>query len=162
MPTKKTAADPKARIQERTAEILGLTGAFCREHLDEEYAALCERLVVKMSRKRAVPYLAGKTEIWAGAVVYALGQVNFLFDRSGKPHTTPGAIAEHFSTTTSSLGQKAKAVRDMFKMRRWDAEFSTEEMAARNPFASMLIIGGLIVPKALLPGLARLSGRRKG
>lgn len=159
--TAKKAQDPaKKKLEARTQEILDQTERFCREHLDEEYAGLCEKLVLKMSRKRAVPYASGSTAIWAGAVVYALGQINFLFDKSQAPHVTQAQVAEYFGTTTSTLGQKAKAIRDMFKLRYWDPEFATREMAGRNPFASMVMVNGLVVPVSMLPEL--LGGKPKG
>ena len=45
---------------------------------------LCEKLIRKMSRKRNVPFLSGRMEIWAAAVIHALGSINFLFDTSKK------------------------------------------------------------------------------
>jgi hypothetical protein len=35
-----------------------------------------------MSRKRNVPFLSGRMEIWTAAVIHALGSINFLFDTS--------------------------------------------------------------------------------
>ncbi|NOR78038.1 MAG: hypothetical protein GQ523_06390 [Methanophagales archaeon] len=43
---------------------------------------LCEKLIRKMSRKRNVPFLSGRMEIWAVAIIHALGSINFLFDTS--------------------------------------------------------------------------------
>lgn len=160
MPTRKPAADPKDAIKARTQEIIRIAADFCRAHLDDEYAALCEKLVLKMSRKRAIPYVAGRPEIWAGAVVYALGQINFLFDPTQTPHTTQSAIAEHFGTTTSTLGQKAKSIRDLFKLRQWDPEFSTQAMAANNPYDRLVMVNGLIVPRDMLPMLIELPSRK--
>jgi hypothetical protein len=37
-----------------------------------------------MSRKRNVPFLYGRMEIWAAAIIHALGSINFLFDTSKK------------------------------------------------------------------------------
>jgi hypothetical protein len=159
--TAKKPADPaKARLEARTREILDQTAAFCTQHLNAEYAQLCEWLVLKMSRKRAVPYAAGSTAIWAGAVIYALGQINFLFDRKQTPHVTPAQIAAHFGTTTTTLGQKAKAIRGLFKMGYWDPEFGTRAMAASNPLAQMVMVDGMIVPVSILPEL--LGGNRSG
>jgi hypothetical protein len=154
MPPKKTPDPAKEKLQTRANEIVALTAEFCRQHLDREYAQLCEKLIGKMSRKRAVPFAAGRSEIWAGAVIYALGQVNFLFDKKRPPHVTQADVAEHFGTTTSTLGQKAKVLRDLFKMRHWDPEFSTRKMAARNPLAGLAMVNGLIVPISMLEELS--------
>lgn len=162
MTTKKTASPEKDKLQARTQEILDHTAAFCSQRLDAEYAALCEKLVLKMSRKKAVPYASGSTAIWAGAVIYALGRINFLFDKSQKPHVMQAQVAEHFGTTVSTLGQKSKVIRDLFKMRYWDPEFSTSAIAARNPLADMVMVGGMIVPRSMLPGLLARTTPKKG
>lgn len=42
--------------------------------------------MMKLGRKREVPFQRGKIEIWAAAVVYAIGSPNFLFDKSFEPY----------------------------------------------------------------------------
>ncbi len=40
------------------------------------------KLVVKLARKRPSPLARGDLRIWAGAAIYAVGTVNFLFVNS--------------------------------------------------------------------------------
>ena len=63
-PGKKRAAKPRTtRGGSTTSElarsahdrIVGLTDAFCRDHLDDEYAALCRKLADVLARKRPSP-----------------------------------------------------------------------------------------------------------
>lgn len=145
MPSRKTTDPAKEKLQARVDEILALTTAFCQQHLDNEYAALCQKLIGKMSRKRASPFVAGRMDIWAGSVIYTIGQVNLLFDKGKKPYLNPDVVAEHFHTTKTTLGMRAKEVRDLFKLRRWDPEFSTRKTAARDPFAGLFRLGTLVV-----------------
>lgn len=70
----------KNEIKERETELIHLTGTFCSEKLDENYAQLCEKLIKKLGRKHDVPFKRGKIEIWAAAVIYTIGSINFLFD----------------------------------------------------------------------------------
>jgi hypothetical protein len=153
MPVKKPATTQNVQLGARAEEIIKLTTEFCGRYLDDDYAQLCKKLVLKMGRKRVVPFVAGRTTIWAGAVIYALGQINFLFDRSQKPYVAQADIAEHFGTTTTTLGQKAKAIRDLFKLRYWDPEFSTSASRASNPLAGMVMVNGLVVPLAMITKL---------
>jgi hypothetical protein len=69
-------------MQATYAGIVKLTNAFCQEYLNDEYAALCRSLAAALARKRPSPLMRGQLEIWACAIVYALGTVNFLFDPS--------------------------------------------------------------------------------
>jgi hypothetical protein len=89
----------KPTVQAYTEKLIQMTSGFCEKYLDEEYKELCEKLIRKMSRKRVVPFLSGKIEIWAAGVVYALGGINFLFDKNSKPHATPDDICNYFGTS---------------------------------------------------------------
>ena len=40
--------------------IVAMTDAFCREHLNDEYEALCRKLAGVSARKRPSPWLSGK------------------------------------------------------------------------------------------------------
>jgi Domain of unknown function (DUF6398) len=117
----------------RLDELLRLTTAFCKAHLNQEYEDLCAKLVHKAGRKRTPPYASGKIESWAAGVVHAICTVNFAFDKSQTPHVTPPCIAEHFGVSMNTASQKSKTLRNLFRLRHWDAEFSTEEMQKRNP-----------------------------
>lgn len=140
----------KTRINEKAHQLISLTTEFCEQHLDDEYEQLCEKLIRKMSRKRNVPYLSGGIEIWAAALIYALGQINSLFDRSFEPYATHDDICDHFGTNKSTTSQKAKFIRDMFKMRYGNDEFLTERNKKDKPFGKSMLINGLIVPIDLL------------
>ena len=129
----------KENILERQSEISELLQAFCSAKLNEEYLELAEKLLAKMARKRNVPFETGKVEIWAAAIIHALGMINFLFDRSQVPHVTVSEIHEFFGTKQSTVGNKSKEIRDMFKLRHWDDEFGTREMRRENPFNRLII-----------------------
>jgi hypothetical protein len=135
----------KLKIEEIQNQLITLTGDFCREHIDEEYAELCEKLINKMSRKRTVSFLLGKTEIWAAAIIHSIGGINFLFDKNTQPYVGADFICEYFGVSKSTVGQKAKVIRDMFKMNHFDPEFSTQSIAQQNPFDRLTMVNGFLV-----------------
>ncbi len=137
-------------IEEKVHELIAMTTGFCETYLDTDYKQLCENLIKKMSRKRNIPFLSGRPEIWAAAIVYAIGSINFLFDKSFKPYSTAEDICRHFGTTKSTTSQKAKVIRDMFGLNYWDKEFSTTYMKETNPFSNMVMANGLIVDSRFL------------
>lgn len=141
----------KAITTEKTQRLIEMTSRFCDEYLDEDYKQLCEKLIRKMSRKRNVPFLSGRIEIWAAATIYAIGSINFLFDKSFKPYATVGDICGYFGTSQSTTSQKAKVIRDMFKLGYWDKEFSTSHMMESSPFSNLVMVNGLMVDKQSLP-----------
>ena len=133
-------------VKQKKDTLIEMTDSFADCYLDEEYKMLCRKLSDKMSRKRQVPFLSGRMETWAAAVVYALGQINFLFDKSFEPYVSATEICNYFGVSQSTISQKAKKIRDMFKMRYFDEEFSTQRMLKENPLNEFVMIDGLIVP----------------
>ena len=67
-------------------EIVALTDEVCGKHLSQEYADLSRKMAATLSRKRPSPLASGRAKTWAAGIVYALGQVNFLFDKSQTPY----------------------------------------------------------------------------
>lgn len=141
----------KRMVEEKAQKLVEMTGKFCQAFLDDDYRQLCEKLIMKMARKRLVPFLSGRMEIWAAAVVYALGSINFLFDKSFTPYATADDICKYFGASKSTTSQKAKVIRDMFKMGYFDPEFSTAHTRKKSPFSNLVMINGLIVDERSLP-----------
>ncbi len=141
----------KELIKERQRQLLELTGNLCAQKLDDDYFKLCENLIKKMGRKRDVPFMRGKVEIWAAAVVYTIGSINFLFDKSFEPYMSAQQISEYFGTKNTTVSSKAKQIRDMFNLTMYDNEFATQNMKESNPFNNLVMVDGLIVPISYLP-----------
>ena len=131
--------------------IIALTDQVCPELLDEEYAGLARSVVAKLARKRPSPIQSGRASTWAGAVVYALGQVNFLFDSATKPYATADDLSAAFGVAKSTLSAKAKQVRDLTKMSWGTPEFLREDMIEASPMIWFIQVDGLIVDARGLP-----------
>ena len=133
--------DKKTKI--RQEKIIELVSGFCDKNLNSEYEELCVKLIEKMGRKHDVPFKRGKLEIWASAVIYALGQINFLFDKTTEPYATPDDICNYFNTKKSTVSNKARDIREMFNMGHFDREFSLKElMESGIEEASVAIVEG--------------------
>src|SRR4051812_49232701 len=104
------------KIKEKQGAILILVRDFCAKELNEEYFELSEKLIAKLSKKKDVPFVSGKPEIWAAAVIHALGSINFLFDRASKPHKTVDEINAFFGTNKSTVTSKSKQIRDLLDL----------------------------------------------
>lgn len=141
----------KQEIKQKEEELLEMIRAFCTQKLDDDYYQLCEKLIKKLGRKRDVPFQRGKLEIWAAAVVYAIGSINFLFDKSFEPYMTADQISDYFGTKNSTVSNKAREIKDMFNMWHFSPEFSTQRMTDSNPFNQTVMVDGFIVPISTLP-----------
>lgn len=132
-------------------KVITVSDALCLEHLDEEYADLCRRMVGKLARKRPTPLSRGDLTVWASGVVYAVGQVNFLFDPQQPSHVPADELARLLGVKKTTMANKAKLIRDMLKVSHFGAEFSRREMIERNPLVWMLEVDGMAVDARWLP-----------
>lgn len=132
----------KQQLKEREAKVIELAVAFCNERLDEECAELCTELVQKLGRKRSCPLQSGRLEIWAAAAVYTICSVNFMLTKDSRLNTSSSEIAEYFGASASTLTQKSRLIRDLLGINFFDPEFSTEEVAAQNPFSRLRLDNG--------------------
>ena len=160
--TEQISESVPSQMQPVYDEITHLTDAVCRDHVDEEFAMLCRKLTAALARKRPSPLARGKKEVWACAVMYALGQVNFLFDRSQTPHTTPGELCAMFGVAQSTASNKAKQIRDLFKMSYFDVQWSRPSKMDENPVAWMVMVNGLIMDVRTLPREVQEEAYHKG
>jgi len=141
---------PKA-MRPVAEDIIQITDEVCAKLLDAEYADLARHAIAKLARKRPSPLLSGRRGTWAAAVVYALGQVNFLFDPSGEPHLTADELSAAFGTAKSTMSSKAKQVRDLLKMNQFTAEFLRADVLAENPMIWFVEVDGLVMDSRSLP-----------
>jgi hypothetical protein len=144
--------DAKQIKKEKEQNLIELTSKFCQEKLNEEYEQLCIELIQKLGRKRNVPFLSGKLEIWAASIIYTIGNLNFLFDKSFEPYIRSSDIHDYFGTKSSTVGGKSKIIRDMLKLDRiFNNEFATNRMTENNPFNHFVMVDDIMVPLESLP-----------
>lgn len=142
--------------------IAGLLDAFCKEHLNEEYAVLCRRLTEKLARKRPSPLVSGKPNTWACGIVRTIGWVNFLDDKSQKPHMKLTAIDKAFGVGESTGQGKSMLIRKMLKIRPMDPAWSLRSQMDKNPMAWMIPFNGFLVDARILKREYQEVALRKG
>ena len=142
--------------------ITALTDAFCAERLDTEYAELCRRLVVALARKRPSPLVRGEPRIWAAGALYAVGRVNFLFDRSQSPHLSGDELAMLTGVPKSTMANKAKRISDLVGLHPLDFEFCRRELLERNPLVWLVEVNGIPVDARRLPPELQAEARDRG
>jgi hypothetical protein len=143
-PITKSERVPKP-MQATFDAIVALTDAFCREHLDEEYAQLARQATAALCRKRPSPLATGNRKTWACGIVYALGSANFLFDKSQKPTMRAADLCAGFGVSQSAGSAKAKAVRDALGMGQMDPQWYRPSKMEDNPLAWMIMVDGFVV-----------------
>ena len=113
-------------------------------------------------RRRPSPIARGKPESWACAIVYALGTVNFLFDKSQTPYMRADELCAAFGVSKSGGANKAKLIRDMFDMIQFDPRWCLPSQIDQNPMAWLIQVNGLIVDARHMPREVQELAYQKG
>jgi len=95
MKVTKSEKVPK-NMQDVFEVIVTLTDEFSKHHLNDEYAQLARYATAALCRKRPSLLGSGRPDIWACGIIYALGFVNFLFDKSQKPYISAADLCGNF------------------------------------------------------------------
>jgi hypothetical protein len=149
-------------MQARYDEIVGIIDAFCAEHLNEEYAALCRRMTATLARKRPSPLASGKALSWASGIVYAIGRVNFLFDKSQKPHLMASELCALFGVGDQTASGKSRIILDTLKITQMDPRWCLPSKLAGNPMAWMISVNGYILDARHAPREIQEEAYRRG
>jgi hypothetical protein len=150
MAKKERTTVPK-NVQAYYDAVVELTDAVCTEHLTSEYAFLAREVAAALSRKRPSPLLRGKPKTWGCGILYVLGQVNFLFDKSQTPHMPAIKLCELFGVSTSAASAKAKQIEGWLGIRIMDPRWSLPSTLEQNPMAWMIKVDGMIVDARMAP-----------
>ena len=126
-------------------EIFKMVDDFCRQHLNEEYALLCRKLAEKLARMRPSPLVGGKPNVWACGIIRTIGWVNFLDDRTQKPHLKFTAIDKELGVAESTGQGKSKLIRNLLKIHQFDHHWTLPDKMADNSAMWLLQVNGFIM-----------------
>jgi hypothetical protein len=83
--------------------------------------------------------------------VYALGQANFVFDLASEPCVTADELSEVIGVAKSTMGSKARQVRDLLRISPFSPEFQRADVATQNPLMWIIKVNGLAVDARHVP-----------
>ncbi|MBI5243626.1 MAG: hypothetical protein HY922_08075 [Elusimicrobia bacterium] len=149
-------------MQERFEAVMGIVDPFCRTHLNEEYAALCRRMAAALSRKRPSPLAGGTARVWACAIVYAAGKVNFLSDKSQKPHLSSAELCRLMEVSLASASAKSGQILDILGAMPLDPRWCLPSRLADNPLAWMITVNGIVMDARSAPRKIQEEASRLG
>jgi hypothetical protein len=142
--------------------VMDITDRVCHQHLDDEYGQLARRLVARIARKRPSPLARGDVRIWAAGVIYALGQINFLFDRGQTPHMTADELAGALGVVKTTMANKAGLINKALGLSVFEPDLSRVAMIEQHPLAWLVEVNGFIVDARSLPPELQDEARRRG
>jgi hypothetical protein len=131
--------------------IVGLTDDVCDKRLNSEYRDLARAMTGALCRKRSSPLTSGQPRTWAGGIVYVLGRINFLGDRSFPPYLTTADLCAAFGVGESTLHAKARVIEKTLKTRIFDPQWTLPSLVGSNPLVWMAEVNGLLVDLRTMP-----------
>ena len=150
MANTRSAKIPKG-MEDIHATLTEMTDRFCAEYLNQEYADLAHAAIASLCRKRPSPLNSGSPRVWACAILLALGQINFLSDKSSKPHMATADLRGHFGVAESTASNKAKQVRTLLNMPQFGHKWMLPSKLSNSSLPWMIQVNGLIVDARGLP-----------
>lgn len=149
-------------MREKYEAVTGITDEFCHEHLNAHYADLSRKMAAALSRKRPSPLASGRVSSWAAGIVYALGRVNFLFDRSQEPHMSAGELCEKIGVSQSTASNKSREIWDRLDLIQLHPEWCLPSRLEENPLAWIIEVNGLAVDARMMPKEVQDEAHRLG
>jgi hypothetical protein len=160
--SKKHRESVPAKMRPIYESIVSLTDEFCKQHLNEEYAQVCRKMAATLSRKRPSPLMQGKFEIWACAIVHALGRINFLFDKTQAPHMRADDLCSLMGVSQSTASAKASKIMETLDIMQMDPEWWLPSRLDKNPLVWLVEINGYLVDLRQAPREIQEEAYRMG
>jgi hypothetical protein len=148
-------------MRQRCVEITALTDAFCKTHLDEEYAALCREMTALLCRAGA-PVKSGKAAGWAAGVVYSIGWVNFLGDPSQPHHMKADDMARLMGVSPATQSAKARVIREGLDLHQMDPQWTVASRLEDNLMVWLAEVNGVPVDLRKEPRPIQEEAYRRG
>src|SRR6266705_4522617 len=86
-----------------------------------------------LCRKRPSPLTSGQPRTWAGGIVYVLGRINFLGDRSFPPYMTTADLCAAFGVGESTVHAKARVIEKALRIGVFDPKWALPSLVDSNP-----------------------------
>jgi hypothetical protein len=142
--------------------VTALTDSFCRHHLNDEYRDLARAMTAALCRKRTRPLASGQPRTWACGIVYVLGQLNFLTDKSSQPYMATADVCAAFGVGQSTASAKARVISDALGAHRMDPRWTLRSLIDRNPLVWMAEVNGFLVDLRDMPREVQVIAYDKG
>src|SRR3954449_5741128 len=131
--------------------IVALTDDVCDRQLNSEYRDLTRAMTGALCRKRPSPLTSGQPRTWAGGIVYVLGRINFLGDRSFPPYMTTADLCAAFGVGESTVHAKARVIEKALRIGVFDPKWALPSLVGSNPLVWMAEVDGLLVDLHTMP-----------
>ena len=132
-------------------KIVGLTDDVCDKHLNSEYRDLARAMTGVLCRKRPSPVASGQPRTWACGIVYVLGRINFLDDKSFSPHMTTAGPVRRIRCRREHRPRQGTRYRKSDWIGPFDPQWTLPSLVEKNPLFWMAEVNGLLLDLRDMP-----------
>jgi hypothetical protein len=118
--------------------------------------------VARLARKRPSPLARGDTRNWAAGVIYAIGQINFLFDANEQLHLTADQLADYLGVVKTTMANKAGIIHKTLNLGIYEPDLTRTEILEEHPMTWLIQVNGLLIDARMLPPDLQDQARRLG
>ncbi len=125
---------------DKVEQMLESIKVFCKKKLNREYYKLCKFLLNEMYLDNDFNLEKGNQNIWAAAIISAIGAINYLFDKGFKPYISLDELCEYFKVNKSTVTNKSINIRKTFNIHIFSSLYSTDYVLKKNPFKEYILV----------------------
>jgi len=129
-----------------TDQILTQVTNYCQKYLDKEYTDKCSQVFYDLLDENPDIFSRGEDGIWAASIVWAVGSVNFLGDKSFEPYASLVDVCSYFNANKSTVGQKSAKIRKLLNINQFNPTYQTTTLVSDLLNSLVLTPEGFIVP----------------
>lgn len=149
-------------VQTMYDEITSISDSFSKEYLNEEYAEMARKMAATLARKRPSPLVNGQAKSWAAGILYMLGQVNFLFDKSQTPHLRADELCKKIGVSQQTASGRAQKIKQMLEIFQMHPDWTLPSRVDDNPTIWILMVNGYMVDIRSMPREVQVIAFEKG
>lgn len=138
-------------MEKKNEDIKQLVTNYCKKHLDDAYLQVCTKVFNDLLKKDTSIFKRGKSEIWAAAIIWAVGGTNFLGDKSFEPYATLNDVCDFFDANSSTVGQKSRKIKEILDINVFNPEYRLPGSKIGHFLDSLVMTdNGFILPRDML------------
>lgn len=138
-------------MEQKNEDIKQLVANYCKKHLDDAYLKICTKVFNDLLTNDKSVFNRGKAEIWAAAIVWAVGGTNFLGDKSFEPYATLNDVCDFYKANSSTVGQKSRKIKDILDIDVFNPEYRLPDSQVGSFLDSLIMTdNGIILPRDML------------
>jgi len=119
-------------------------------------------MAATLARKRPSPLVNGRANSWAAGILYTLGQVNFLFDKSQSPHMRADELCKKIGVSQQTASGRAQNIRELLDISQRHPDWTLPSRVDDNPLIWILNVNGYMVDLRSMPRDAQVVAFEKG